>query len=161
MKLLLPLFLAFTILIGCNNSDCGFEPNLNVDQFKLQSDIDSIIVYLDKNNIEAQVHPSGLRYVINEEGSGKRPGNCDVVRISFEGRLLSTGAIVEETDFEIRFIMSSLIKGLQIGLPLIKNGGSITLYIPSGYGYERADSESLSPVGSNLIFDVQLTDVEK
>ena len=160
MKFLFPLFLVIILFVGCDkDTGCDPELNLNVDQAQLNSDIDSINVYLDENNISTQVHPSGLRYIINEEGIGINPGICDIVTFTYTSKLLSNESVVEDSVSGIGFELSKLIKGFQIGLPLIKDGGSMTLYIPSGYGYEDIKNSPF-PSDANLIVDIGLTEVE-
>lgn len=160
MKYLVPLFLIATLLINCKSDDgCNPELVLNVDQTQLNADIATIDEYLADSSIVAVEDPTGLRYVINEEGMGQNPGLCDAVSITYTSRLLSDESIIENDVSGLGFQLVQLIKGFQIGLPFIKSGGSMTLYIPSGYGYEET-GDSRFPSDANLIVDIQLNSVE-
>lgn len=153
------LLFAF-VLSGCSSeNECELTPNLNVDQAQLETDLEGIDEYLGENEIEAQVHETGLRYVINDAGNGNTAELCNTVSVNYEGRLLSNGEVFDSTDTPISFPLNQLITGWQIGIPLIEEGGSITLYIPSVYAYGRTGIGDVIPPNANLIFEISLTDV--
>ena len=161
---ILPLFfvliLSSTFLTGCfRNDGCDQEPNTAVDQNQLALDVDAIESYLSENNIEAEVHPSGIRYVVKETGTGRKPTLCNQVTVRYEGRLMSDGSVFDSSDRAIAFALNRLITGWQVGIPLIKEGGSITLYIPSSYAYGRKGAGDDIPPNANLIFDIELVAV--
>ncbi|MEQ8524978.1 FKBP-type peptidyl-prolyl cis-trans isomerase [Gracilimonas sp.] len=160
-KVLVPaLFLLFATTSCINNDGCGQKPNTAVNQDQLQLDIEEIEAYLTENNIEAQVHKSGLRYIINEPGDGKRATLCDQITFSYEGRLLSDGSVFDDSDGKnVAFPLTRLITGWQVGIPLIEEGGSITLFIPSSYGYGSSGAGDDVPPNANLIFEVNLVRV--
>lgn len=158
--LLIFLLLLMVNLTGClKNDGCDNEVQLNVNQEQLEADIEAIDTWLSENDINAEVHSSGLRYVVNAKGEGKKPSLCNNVAVTYQGRLLSNGESFDGTDNPVAFSLSQLIKGWQLGIPLIKNGGSITLYIPSVYGYGTGGSGDVIPPNANLIFEIELVDV--
>ncbi|MBK8706215.1 MAG: FKBP-type peptidyl-prolyl cis-trans isomerase [Saprospiraceae bacterium] len=55
--------------------------------------------------------------------------------------------------------MASLIKGWQIGLPLLKEGGRGTFFLPSELGYGDNPRPGI-PANAVLIFDIDLVDVK-
>lgn len=159
------LFLTIIVLSsGCrNNSDeCNYDLNLaGVDATQLEEDITAIDAYLSENNIgNVQEHSSGLRYVINEQGSGKTPGLCNQVSVNYLGKLMSDGTTFDQSQSPVTFPLRNLIYGWQIGIPLLQSGGSITLYIPSVYAYGSSGSGESIPPNANLIFEVELVDVQ-
>ena len=162
---IIPLFVIavfwFFVSTSCNrNNGCNQKPNTAVNQDQLQLDIEAIEAYLTENNIEAQVHKSGLRYVINEAGDGKKATLCDQITISYEGRLMSDGSVFDDSDGKnVAFPLDRLITGWQVGIPLIEEGGSITLYVPSSYGYGSRGAGDDIPPNANLIFEVNLVRV--
>jgi len=158
-KFILPLFISAFLISGCLNSDCQFEVNYDGDSPQLSADIDSIENFLNENNIQALEDPSGLRYIIHEEGTGATADLCDVISFTYTGRLLSDSTIIDQSNTPFRIGLYRLITGFQIGVPLIKEGGSITLFIPSTFGYAQ-DSTDNVPDNANLIFDVQLTEID-
>lgn len=151
--LILPLLL-FTA-ISCNRSDCDFEPNLSVDQDQLATDVAAIDAYLEQNNINAQEHPSGIHYVITNEGDGDKPSLCGNVVVDYTGTLLSDGSEFDKSARPVGFGLRNLITGWQIGIPLIKERGEITLYIPSVYAYGDRERPGI-PANSNLVFTIEL-----
>ncbi|WP_018127297.1 FKBP-type peptidyl-prolyl cis-trans isomerase [Balneola vulgaris] len=163
MKNLFLLTLAATSLLftGClRNSGCDVDVNTNVDQAQLESDIAAIDAYIEENQIQnVQTDPTGIRYVITTEGSGTAPDLCSTVGVNYVGKLMSNGNIFDESDRTVAFPLSNLIAGWQIGIPKIKSGGSITLYIPSGYAYGPRQVGSI-PANSNLIFEIDLIGVQ-
>lgn len=161
--------LALLTLNSCQDDynpyiSCDPEPNLtNVDEEQLALDIAAIDEYLLENNIDAETHPSGLRYQIIEEGEPEtNPGVCQAVYIQYEGKLMSTGEVFDKTfpNQSVTFTLKSLILGWQIGVPLIGTGGKIVLYIPSQLGYGKSGSTGKIPPNSNLIFTIELVDVQ-
>lgn len=147
-------------LSGClPDASCDIKPSLNVSQTQLEKDIEAIEAYLTENNIEAEVHKSGIRYVINNQGDGQKPSLCNQVTVSYQGRLLSDGSIFDNSGGAVAFSLNRLILGWQLGIPLLKEGGDITLYIPSVYGYGSSGSGNDIPPHANLIFDVSLVRV--
>ncbi len=148
------------LLTGClPDIDCDIKPNTNVSETQLEKDIAGIETYLTENDIEAEVHKSGIRYVINTQGDGKKPTLCNQVTVSYQGRLLADDSIFDNSDQTVAFGLDRLIPGWQIGLPLLKEGGNITLYIPSVYGYGSRGAGDNIPPNANLIFEVNLVRV--
>lgn len=155
--------------LSCSENDefgCRLLLNLNLNeaqQAQLSKDIEIIDTYLSDSSITAQIDSTGLRYVINNPGvgSGQPIGLCDQVRVFYEGRLLSNGSKFDGTGKEpAAFVLGGLITGWQIGIPLVQPGGSVTLYIPSVYGYgELGTSSGSIPANANLIFDIELVSV--
>lgn len=147
-------------LIGCRVQDpnqCNevtFEP----DQDQLASDLTIIDQYLNTNNINAQIDESGLRYVVNNPGAGSAIEPCEFIDVQYTGRLMSTGEVFDSTGTRpVRFNLSEVIPGWQIGLPLVNRGnGEITLYIPSVYGYRDQGAGDIIPPNANLIFDIKI-----
>jgi len=83
--------------------------------------------------------PSGLYYYIISEGSGTNPVNGDTVSIWYKAKFLSGQLFdsnFEQTDPYFFIIGSNtVIKGIDEGVRLIKNGGKIKLITPSSLAY--------------------------
>ena len=158
---LILLLIIFTVL-SCNNNDngCSLNPNINIqDETRHQNDIQTIDTFLENNDIVARTDTSGMRFVVNEQGSGEQPTLCDNVRVMFVGRILN-GAVFQETSEPVDFDLTSLITGWQIGVPKIQEGGSITLYIPSTLAFGNQDrSGSGIPPNSIVVFEIDLLQI--
>lgn len=120
-----------------------------------QDDIDKqkIINYLEQNSLAATQHASGLYYIINEPGGVDKPDANSTVTVTYDGKLLD-GHRFDKGEFYSNKL-SSLIKGWQIGIPLIGEGGKIKLFIPSTLAYGSSSIPGI-PANSVLIFDVDL-----
>lgn len=126
-----------------------------------QARIDEQIIedYLAENNISAKRHSSGLYYKILTEGTGINPSSYSSVEVKYKGYLID-GSVFDKTsgDATISFSLMSVIEGWQIGIPLIREGGSAQLFIPSGIAYGDKQVSTIPP-NSVLIFDVDLIKV--
>ena len=118
---------------------------------------ESLQQYLDDNDIVAERHEKGFFYIIHEPGSGKQPDACSNVRVNYIGRL-KNGNIFDQAN-NTSFGLSGLIPGWQAGVPLIRTGGRITLYLPPSHGYGSTGSSSVPP-HAVLIFSVDLLEVK-
>ncbi len=120
--------------------------------------------FLEHNAAEKGVKktPSGLQYKIIQRGNTKAasPDLTDTVTVQYRGRLL------DGTEFDSSYsrgkpatlALSGVIKGWQEALPLMKPGAKWQLFVPSELGY-GANPKSGIPIGSLLIFDVELLSV--
>ena len=67
MKKLLIAVVLLAVLSSCDKEKCT-PASVNADQTQMEIDIARIDQYLEENNIEAQVHNTGIRYRIIEKG---------------------------------------------------------------------------------------------
>lgn len=125
---------------------------------QLALDTVAIDAYLASKKIVAIKDPSGLRYVITRKGSGTGPSVENSVKVNYKGMLMTNGEIFDQSASPVEFPLSNLIRGWQVGFPLLSRGAKATLYIPSSLGYGAAGSPPVIPPDSNLIFEVELVD---
>lgn len=118
-------------------------------QEQLELDIKAIDQYLDTNNISAAEHESGLRYIVSDPGEGDSVYDTSSIIVNYEVRNIDNGALLESAD-SVRFPLYELYLGWRIGLPLIREGGKITLYLPRVYADGR----------QNMVFDIELLEVD-
>lgn len=105
---------------------------------------------------------SGLQYRVLEEGDGDSPVATDVVRVHYEGRLLSDE--VFDSSYErgqpATFPLNRVIEGWTEGLQLMQEGAKYQFFIPSDLAYRNSPPQgSPIPPGAVLIFDVELLEV--
>ena len=118
-----------------------------------------ILDYIKKEGLVMEKDPSGLYYRIDEEGTGANPTIYNTVTVNYKGYLLN-GSVFDETDGNpVSFPLANLIPGWQIGIPLIKKGGSILLIVPSELGY-GSRSQGGIPANSVLVFEIQLVNIK-
>lgn len=148
----------FLLLTSCFDNKVPAPPTLSFEE-QLEIDIETIDDFLDENNIMAQSHESGIRYVIEEEGNGDQPTTTSNITFTYIGSYLN-GTIFDQSTQPVSFNISQLIEAFQIGIPLASEGATIILYSPSGYCYGPTGTATIPP-NSNLIFEVELISVEK
>ncbi|MBI1344196.1 MAG: hypothetical protein GC171_14825 [Terrimonas sp.] len=125
-----------------------------------QEEETTILAYASANGINAVKHSSGLYYEITDPGTGNTPSPSSLIKVTYTGKLLD-GQVFDQlsTPPAQGWPLYSLIQGWQIGIPLIKEGGSIKLIIPSSLAY---GCEGSSPIPGNTIlyFEVNLVQVQ-
>lgn len=106
--------------------------------------------------------PSGLKYRIIEEGTGKSPSATDVVLVDYEGRL--TNGTVFDSSYQrqqpISFPLNRVIPGWTEGLQLMKEGAKYEFYIPYNLAYGERGAAPAIPPKADLIFVVELHEVQ-
>ena len=104
---------------------------------------------------------SGLRYIVNKEGSGtKHPKMFEKVLVHYEGRLMN-GMVFDSSirrGKPISFRLGEVIEGWNEGLQLMNKGANYTLIIPPELGYGEGGIPGVIPPNAYLIFDVELID---
>jgi FKBP-type peptidyl-prolyl cis-trans isomerase FkpA len=153
VKSLLWLLLFVPVLIsGCKKSD-PYDA-----EAQLQKDEELIKSYLTANDIVAERHPSGVYYVISEPGEGTvNYTSSTSVEVTYTLRVLG-GQLIPQTTEPISFTLGGVILGWRIGIPLIRKGGKIRLFVPSGYAYGSRPQGSI-PANSILDFEIDLLNV--
>jgi FKBP-type peptidyl-prolyl cis-trans isomerase len=121
-----------------------------------QSVIDdaAIQAYIKANNLNPTKDPSGLYYQVITDGHGSFPTDTSTITANYTGKL--TNGTVFDSGTVSNQLLSSTIKGWQIGVPHINTGGRILLLIPSGLGYGSEGFGSIPP-DAVLIFTIDLT----
>jgi len=165
----------------------GIVDVMNEEQFKVHSDSiqkeqDKVrqvvrdrlpeIEALTKSNWDAykkgeltskmQATPSGLRYIIHENGTdGTKPAKGDQVSVHYYG-MLDADAKMFDTSFkagqpyQFPLGMGQVIQGWDEGIQLLNKGAKATLFIPAALGYGAAGSPPVIPENADLIFYVEL-----
>lgn len=114
---------------------------------------------------EVQSTPSGLKYVIHEEGTGPQAKAGDQVTVQYIGKLVEDGSVFDQS-FErgsgipFRLGARQVIPGWDEGIALLKEGAKATFFIPAdlAYGAQGTPDGSI-PGGSELSFYVELEKV--
>lgn len=159
MKNIVFALLFISAFTGCmkgnvNETTCTYN---ECDVKAPAAEIEQVQAYLTANGINANQHCSGMFYVIDSAGTGVAPTVCNTVVVMYEGKLTDGTTFDKSTD-PISFPLTNVIVGFRNGLPLIKTGGRIRLFIPPSLGYGSTPRSSI-PANSILIFDVSLQQV--
>jgi FKBP-type peptidyl-prolyl cis-trans isomerase FkpA len=141
------------------NSNLIFEFKLlDVKDYRLKKDTAAIGFYLRDNAIPTQLDPSGIRYSVTSIGTGIAPEITDSVRVNFKLYTLPSGQLITQSTAPATFLLSDLILGWQIGLPLIREDGKISLYVPSSLAY-GPNAYTGIPAYSSLNYYIELIKV--
>src|SRR5450631_563341 len=161
-KVIVAFLIVSSLFVSCyknkvNNSTCDYDPCAVKAP---ANEIASVESYLNSSGITtATKHCSGMYYEISVAGSDKAATICSYVSVNYKGMLTNGTVFDQTTTAPASFNLISLIEGWKKGIPLIKKGGKIRLYIPPSLGYGSQPS-GIIPANSILIFDIELVDVQ-
>jgi peptidylprolyl isomerase len=110
-----------------------------------------------------QTTPSGLKYKILKEGTGKTPQRGQTATVHYTGSLENGTKFDSSRDrhspFQFQVGVGQVIKGWDEGLMLMKEGERRLLVIPPELGYGAQGVGGVIPPNATLIFDVELLKV--
>lgn len=134
---------------------------------KKDEKLETVGDYLTRTGLKSSVTEDsrGFFYKITTSGAGTAPTLTSKVTLYYKGYLTS-GKVFDQTgttaNYEagspVTFTLNQLIPGWQLGLPLIKPGGKITLYLPASLGYGPYGQGDI-PGNAALIFEITLVSV--
>ena len=165
-KLIFLMLLIPAIFTSCKKSDPAACSYIAPTDVAPASEINYLQNYITTNSITAIQHPSGVFYTLTQQGTGSMPTVCSNITVKYVGSLLGGGVFDSNTSVTgAKFVLGSLILAWQRVLPMLKTGGSITLYIPPSLGYgahEIKDNQGnvIIPANSYLKFTIELLDVQ-
>jgi FKBP-type peptidyl-prolyl cis-trans isomerase FkpA len=162
-KSLLGLFiLVLLVSVSCNKDSGGSSscPYTDYSVTVPASELTAVENYLTVKGITNATKDSrGFYYTIQAAGSGMVATPCSSITIFYQGKL-TNDTVFDQTGATPRsFVLGQLIPGWIKGIPLVKPGGSITLYLPPSLGYGNVANGPI-PANSILIFDIQLQIVQ-
>lgn len=105
----------------------------------------------------------GLKIEDEKVGSGQEAKSGDHVTVNYRG-MLENGTVFDESykrgePFDFTLGQGSVIRGWDVGVAGMKEGGKRKLYIPSEMGYGARGAGADIPPNANLIFEVELLKV--
>src|SRR5215471_6038458 len=152
VKSLAALLIAFALFGTSRAADQALSAEANAKFLLQDSKLKGVVT-----------RPSGLRYRIIQNGSGKHPSLNDSVEVYYTGKLIS-GEVFDGTEegFPKTFEVKGLINGWKEALQIMREGDHWELVIPSSLAYGPAGSHDGSiPPNQTLVFDLQVLSVEK
>lgn len=120
--------------------------------------------YLEGENIIPMETESGLRYIIEKEGTGPKPEKGDKVEVKFKGMLLD-GTVFDSSEktgkpMEFPVGQGVVIKGWDEGISMMRKGSRYKFYIPSPLAYGGRSIGSFIAPNSILVYDTELVDIK-
>ena len=160
MKKINILLILVVLSFGCSDNNII---NPISDDEQLEIDLDLIDNWLADSSItDVIIHPTGIRYTINKQGSGPKVEITDVVRISYEGRFLDTGFVFDSGQVGPVVFNAGwpFIEGWYHMVLEMSEGDEYTVYIPSKYAYGTRGSGPI-PANTVIVFDMDMVQVTK
>lgn len=154
--LLVGLGLSLSALtFSCSGSEDTFD---EAKQFA--EDLQAIDNYITENNITDTLHHwTKIRYKVHEEGTGSQARVGDPILVDYKGYLLD-GVVFDSGRFgdnpKIILNSNSMINGWYYMCQEMQEGDSMTIFIPSRYGYGQTGSRGAIPPNTPLIFDMKM-----
>lgn len=122
-----------------------------------------IDAYTERRGLEVEISGSGLRWLIEEEGSGPAAGLNDLVTLEYECFLLD-GTLcyssAEDGPLKVRPGATDIPSGLDEGLRMLKEGAIAQFVIPSYLGYGLTGDRNRIPARAPLHYKVRVLSVE-
>lgn len=121
-------------------------------------------IYVQQHHPGAKSTPSGLHYIIEEQGTGAKAEKHKNVSVHYTGAL-TNGQVFDSSHKRNQPItfplgLGRVIKGWDEGIALLNVGGKAKLIIPYFLAYGEEGRPPVIPAKATLIFDVELTDVK-
>lgn len=147
-------------------SGCG-KDNTIERQAAVQLGIDTVIIrkYINDHNLTGvakEIKHTGEYYIIDTLGTGTASfSSSTLVTVGYTGKQLGGNIPFTPTNnFHPSFILGQVIQGWQLGIPMIKKGGTIRLLVPSGYAYGPYPQPDIGlPANAILDFTIKLYDI--
>jgi FKBP-type peptidyl-prolyl cis-trans isomerase FkpA len=143
------------------NSAPIINPMSNIDS-TAQATAEEVLVQqlIKENKTDATQSHESVYYKILKEGTGNQVKVTDTVTVFYKGYLLDGSVFDQTKDRPATFPLNRLIRGWQIGVPLLKVGGKIKILIPSGIAYGIRTRAAKIPPNSMLVFEVEVVGVK-
>ncbi|MBS0423993.1 MAG: FKBP-type peptidyl-prolyl cis-trans isomerase [Proteobacteria bacterium] len=162
-KIIIAVIIVSFTLNSCLKKS-GNECVFNACAFTASSaEIQTVQNYLSTNSLTATQHCSGMFYRIENPGTGPTPGPCSNVTVTYKTYFFD-GTILDQSTTPVPVNLTQTIMGWRIGMPLLKTGGRIVMYIPPSIAYGNqnvtdANGNIVIPANSYLVFEVDLISV--
>jgi FKBP-type peptidyl-prolyl cis-trans isomerase len=121
---------------------------------------DSIIrAYIATNKMQAKRTEKGVYYMVTKPGKGKKPSIGDQIDVHYIGTLLDgkqfDSSIERGASYQFAVGKEEVIPGWDDAFPLLTEGSSATLLVPSDLAYGERGAAPNIPSNAILRFDVQ------
>lgn len=130
------------------------------EKLKAEKEAGTKFLAENKNKPGVTELPGGIQYEILKEGEGRQPKANSTIRAHYRGSLLNgnefDSSFKRNQPFTAR--LTQLIKGWQQVIPMMKEGSTWRLWIPSDLAYGDSGTGGI-PGGATLQFDVELLQI--
>jgi peptidylprolyl isomerase len=130
---------------------------------KLKAQRDADLAHITAKYPGAQQSLSGIRYIIQKQGSGVKPAAGKTVRVNYKGSLLS-GKVFDSSDMQGKPLefpvgVGRVIKGWDEMVMDMKIGEKRLVVIPPELAYGDREVGGVIPANSFLVFEMELVGI--
>jgi FKBP-type peptidyl-prolyl cis-trans isomerase len=121
--------------------------------------------YVEKTWPQAKISNTGIRYVVEQQGTGPLLQPGDLVMVHYTGKLLSGKVFDKNFDakkpFTFRVDRGVVIEGWDQILQLMRPGDKWIVIVPPELAYGRRGSPPTIPGYATLIFEMEILGIKK
>jgi FKBP-type peptidyl-prolyl cis-trans isomerase FkpA len=131
-------------------------------------ELKDVEAYMAKNNIKGQKTKNGAYVYVENAGEGMKADSGKIAMVLYKGYLLSNGKVFDTNmdsskghagAYPVKVGAHGVIPGWEEGLPYFGKGGKGKILVPAVLGYGPQPQGNDIPANSNLVFDIEVTDV--
>ena len=129
---------------------------------KLEEEYETLYYYLMENKIRTEPTTSGLYFISQEKGKGKKPQSGEMCSVFLSVKLLDGKELFsnyDENPLAIEFGKDFDTKGLMEGLGLMHEGGKAFLIVPSEIGVGPGGKDGVPPF-TTITYEVKLDKIK-
>jgi len=133
---------------------------------QVAEDVNGIILKYKSGKLDSQLKTteSGLKYLVQKEGTGKQATKGKVVEVNYSGFLTDgtnfDNSFKKGVPFKFFVGRGTVIDGWDEGIPLMKEGGKAIFFIPYQLAYGAAGRPPKIPEKAELVFYIDLIRVK-
>jgi peptidylprolyl isomerase len=137
----------------------------NAEASKVKSKRDADIAQIQTKYPNLSLTPSGIRYIIQKEGTGSKPESGKTVALNYKGMFLS-GEVFDSSDLhgepiEFKAGARQVISGWEETVLDMKQGEKRLVVLPPELAYgERGAGNGAIPGNSFLVFEMELVRIK-
>jgi FKBP-type peptidyl-prolyl cis-trans isomerase len=163
--LLILIILISAQILSCNNNSDkpvneripGKNELADINSYLVQKDRERIQSYIERKNLSMKETPSGLWYLIKNEGNGEYFAENDKVVFDYVCYLLDGTMCYSSKQMGLREVhlgKSELETGLMEGLKMLKPGGEAIFILPPFLAYGIVGDGKAIPPRSVIVYEV-------
>lgn len=112
---------------------------------------------------DAKLSASGLVYIVEKEGEGRKISKGDKLSVHYRGTFRRDGQQFDASydrgqPMEFTYMVQRMIPGFEEGLAMLGDGGKVKLFIPYHQAY-GANGRGTIPPYADLVFDLEVMSV--
>jgi FKBP-type peptidyl-prolyl cis-trans isomerase FkpA len=166
------LIIFFSLLVACNNNtrktqtnnnNQYSEPLIKLNKSSVEMESDQIEGYIKRKGLNMKKNGTGLRYMVYEQGNGKKAENGLTAKVNYSVSLINGTEVysTKESGPQGFLIgMDNVESGLHEGILYMNEGSKALLVIPSHLAHGLVGDMNKIPPKSTIIYDIELLELK-